>query len=101
MSQVSVSTPFAQYICPEYDPFANVSEEQEQARVRKNKLINRLHFLLANMPRRLSRNTSENVHIVTPKKTSNMYCASAGLLASGRKRVTFAVDTKTETDANP
>ena len=96
MSHVSVSSPFASYILPEYDPFANVSEEQEQARIRKQKLIQRLRFVLANMPRKLSRNTSEIMHSVThsPKKPLGMYCTSAGLLASGRKRVTFAPSTK-------
>lgn len=102
-AQVSVSSPFASYICPEYDPFANVSEEQ--TRIRKQKLINRLQFILANMPRKFSRNASEIVHTVIPKKPSSlsMYCASAGVLASGRKRVTFAVGTKSESvsDATP
>lgn len=98
LSNMSVNTPFASYICPEYDPFANVSEEQEQARIRKQKLINRLRFILANMPRKFSRNTSEILHTATPKKPSSMYCASAGVLASGRKHVTFAVGTKSETE---
>jgi hypothetical protein len=98
MSHVSLSSPFASYICPEYDPFANVSEEQEQARIRKQKLIQRLRFVLANMPRKLSRNTSENMHYVTPKKPVYMYCVSAGVLASGRKGVTFAAGTKSSTD---
>jgi hypothetical protein len=98
MSQVSVSSPFASYICPEYDPFANVSEEQEQARIRKQKLIQRLRFVLANMPRKLSRNTSDILHTTTSKKPVHMYCASAGVLASGRKRVTFAAGTKSGTD---
>lgn len=100
-AQVSVSTPFASYICPEYDPFANISEEQEQTRIRKQKLINRLQFILANMPRKFSRNASEIVHTVIPKKpSSSMYCASAGVLAFRRKRVTFAVGTKQESETN-
>lgn len=98
MSQVSVSTPFASYICPEYDPFANVSEEEEQARIRKQKLIQRLRFVLANMPRMFSRNTSDILHAMTPKKPVYPYSTSAGVLASGRKRVTFAAGTKSDTD---